>query len=306
MSGRLAIRHAVIGLYSLALCPSSGSPQGSRKPDNCKPDPSWLDGHSTIVEIGKDRYPKFHVESVFIEGVYDLSEQSRAEITEKVKENDPYGDPEFPRYLEENVKEALQDRGYYYAKVSAQSRVLSDGPLEENVSITFYVAKGPQYRLGSVQFVNGLVFSLSALREQIPLQDGDVFDLARLRLGIDNLTKLYESQGYINFTANPELQVDNAHQTISVRLELEEDKQFRVGKVQVYGLDQQFSVDDLRIVYKPGDIFNANLIKDFYEENLDALPDGLSPIENTHLIQDPRNDTVTIVFDVRACRAHPE
>jgi outer membrane protein insertion porin family len=302
MRGRLAIRLAIIGLSLSALCPSTTKAQSTKKSDDCLPDPSW-GSTSVTIKILKESYTKIRVEEVSFEGAYDLPEQSQAEITDRIKENGPYGDPEFASYLEEIVKEAFQDLGYYYAKVSAQSRVLSRDPLEEKVSITFFVAQGLQYRLGGVQFVHGLVFPPSELREQIPLQDGDVFDLAKLRVGIEALTKLHGSQGYINLTANPDLEVDIAHQTISVRLELEEDRQFRVGKVEVFGLDPQISLDDLRIVYKPGDVFNFNLLNDFYQENQDVLPPGLSPADNTYVKQDPRNNTVAIVFDVRDCHS---
>jgi len=281
---------------------------GAQSPENdasCPPDPSWPDRSSVILRRGKQSDRKIRVEAVSFESAHDLPERTQSEVREQIMET-PYDDPDYASYAAERVKEALQEQGYYYADVGAQSRILRRNQEEDKVSVTFYVAEGLQYRLGGVQFVNGLGFPPAELRAQIPLEDGDVFDLGKVRMGIDALAKLYGSIGYINFTAKPELQVNNAQQTISVRLELEEDKQFRVGTVQVYGLDPKISVDDLRIPYKPGDIINANLLGDFYRENQDVLPAGLSPRANTHLIQGPRSNTVTIVYDVRACRAHPE
>jgi outer membrane protein assembly factor BamA len=85
------------------------------------------------------------------------------------------------------------------------------------------------------------VFPPSELRNHIPLDDGDVFDLGRIRQGIVAVSRLYTSLGYTNFTASPDIRIDHNHQSVSVVFELNEDQQFRLGSVEVLGLDREAS-----------------------------------------------------------------
>ena len=51
------------------------------------------------------------------------------------------------------------------------------------------------------------------------------------------LNELYGEHGYIDITAEPMTDIDNEHQTISLKIDLVEEKQFHVGKIEVQGLD---------------------------------------------------------------------
>ncbi len=82
-------------------------------------------------------------------------------------------------------------------------------------------------------------------------------------------------------------------------LDLDEQKQFRVGKVEILGLEPT-TESILRSKLKPGDIFNYQVIDAFLKENKSALPPDASPkeIERHHDVQ---NGTVDLVFDFRTC-----
>jgi outer membrane protein assembly factor BamA len=198
----------------------------------------------------------------------------------------------------ETAKEVLQDNGYFLAKVSAQARVLSSDSAEERVSVSVRVAEGRQYRLEGIQFTAAHVFPPSELRNRVPLYDGDVFDLGKLRQGLEALRHLYGSQGYINFTASPDIKIDDDHQYISVAFTIDENKQYRVGSVELLGLGREVSDHALQIKLKPGDVFNPQFVEDFFDDNKSLLPAHVSRRENTEIKQDS-NGTVVIVFDVR-------
>jgi outer membrane protein assembly factor BamA len=75
----------------------------------------------------------------------------------------------------------------------------------------------------------------SELRKRVPLDARDVFDLGKIRQGLEGLKRLYDSLGYINLTASSDIKIDDDHQSISAVVELEEDRQFRVGSVKRAG-----------------------------------------------------------------------
>ena len=52
---------------------------------------------------------------------------------------------------------------------------------------------------------------------------------------------------------------------------------------------------------KPGDIFNNAFVEDLFKDNQPLLPSDASPWRNVNIKQNPRNETVAIVFDVRPC-----
>ena len=194
----------------------------------------------------------------------------------------------------------MQDYGYFKAAVRPQPHTLRSNPSGEQAWVTFYVTEGPQYRLGQIQFAKAHVLPVAELRKQIPLKDGDVFDLSKIREGIEALTKLYDAHGYINFVASPDIQIDEARQAISVVMQLDEGHQFSVGSVQILGLDQQVSDQALKLNMKPGMVFSHKLVEDFYKQNKAILPADAS-WEDVTITQHARTDTVAVQFDFRGC-----
>ena len=89
------------------------------------------------------------------------------------------------------------------------------------------------------------------------------------------MEKFYASYGYINFVETPVTEVDDATQRISLLMELDEGKQFRVGKVEVFGLEASKAAM-LTSALQTGDVFNRSLVDDFVEANMSAQPEGAS------------------------------
>jgi len=247
---------------------------------------------------------KAHLEDVTIEGAPDLQDSIKAGIDDRLKRWGSEINSEVVEALTEGVRDVLQNNGYLQAKVSTETSVLNADPADEHLSLTFRVSEGQEYRLAEIQFANAHVFPPWELRNQFPLHDGDVFNMAKIRDGLDASRRLYVSVGYINMVASPDLQVDNTSQRISVTLEVEEGEQYRVGSVEVLGLSPENS-DTLVIKLKPGDIFRQTLIEEFYKDNKSVVPGDASLWKNTEINQNNTNSTVAIVFDFRGCQEPP-
>lgn len=169
------------------------------------------------------------------------------------------------------------------AEVSAEARVTSSSPVLEHVVVRAHVSGGPRYTLSDIRLrnldsdENHLAFSAEELRALIPLHDGDVFSVGKVREGLDALRRYYGSHGYIDFVAAPETpKFDEMHQQIALVVSLQEGIQFRLGNIEVVGLDPPLE-KELRSKIKPGETLNLQLIIDFYRDHKSALRTRLCP-----------------------------
>jgi len=223
----------------------------------------------------------------------------RAEMEERLRRDAAGSDSRWVEALGESVKDVLQDNGYFRAEVSVEKIVLSSDADQDHASLDIHISEGKQYRLGDIQFNGAHVFPPWQLRNQIPLRDGAIFELDKLREGVRNLDRMYDLLGYINFTASPDVKIDEADQRASVTFEVDEDRRFTIGRVEVLGLPDA-ATNELKVRLKTGDPFNPELVDEFYRENRTVLPPNASK-ENTELTQNAQHNTVDVVFDFRFC-----
>ena len=205
---------------------------------------------------------------------------------------------------EVGLKNAWQNLGYFRVKVAAEASSLGVDSSTERFLVTAHVDEGLQYHLGELQFVSTAPgdmqpFPESQLRDAFPLHEGDLFNLDPIRKGIEALTKLYSSQGYIDFTATPEMKVDDKLQRISLVMYLDEQKQFRVGSTEILGLDHGVEAR-LRLIIRVGEVFNPQPAYDFLKENQSLLPPGVS-LDDLQARRNTKTGIVDVAFDARPC-----
>jgi outer membrane protein assembly factor BamA len=134
----------------------------------------------------------------------------------------------------ERSRYRLQREGYFKAEISvAESRQIS--AINGTIAVTLTVIEGQQFRLKRLTFSGSKAFPESQLREQFVIADGDVFDVERIRKGLDQLRVLYGSQGYINFTPVPNTDADDEARAIMLHIDCDEGKQYHFGKLRVVG-----------------------------------------------------------------------
>jgi outer membrane protein insertion porin family len=175
----------------------------------------------------------------------------------------------------ERVRGAYQDRGYF--------RVLVNQPKLENkdtgggwfripwiypnrrgraVDITIPVVEGDKYYLGEMTFQNSTVFrdQQAALRSLFQMKEGELFNVSRIRSGLEELRKLYGEFGYINFVASPETEVDDANHRIDMTFNFEEGKQFTVRRIEFSGnTTTRDKVIRRELLIQEGALFNSRL-----------------------------------------------
>ena len=127
------------------------------------------------------------------------------------------------------------------------------------------------------------------------MQEGDVFNVIKIRESLDAMKRRYGENGYINFVATPNTEVDDSTRRISLIFELDQGKQFRIATVDVHGLDPGREATLLSKLH-PGDFFRNSVVADAVL----SLAPGLSDEDlqkSFSLRKNEKSGTVTITVD---------
>jgi len=271
MRPRTTSRFVLPAVVCALLCPSLVSAQWLKKLEPCLPYPTLaqevhamneeVDRKMRITPETEQHPPRIVVDEVKFDAPTHLSDSARERLLSRLKQDEIH---DSPRWLDE-VREALlraawQDEGFFKADPTATAEILSADSTVKHVSITVHVNEGLQYRLGSIQFrVSGaddhLAFPPEQLKKLLALKEGDLFSADEIRKSLDALRHCYSTKGYIDFVASPLTEIDDGTRRISLIMELEQEKQFRLGKVEVFGQNPAL-VALFNSKFKSGDVFD--------------------------------------------------
>ena len=197
------------------------------------------------------------------------------------------------------LRSAWQDQGYFKIALTAHAQSIGGDSDYERFLVAVHVEnEGPQFHLGDLQFTGGTTIPEAELRQVFPLREGELFSVERVRAGLVVLTKLYSSHGYIDFTARSETEVDDNLHRISLVLHLDEQRQYRVGTLEIRGLDPSLE-SRLTSIIVPGEIINYQSIVAFFKENRSVLPSRR--LDNFQIRRNPKTGIVDLTFDPRSC-----
>ena len=213
----------------------------------------------------------------------------------------------------ERVRYFYQTKGYFKALVGDPKTQIHDTsgvrwyfPFKSSpgkaVDITIPVEEGQRYRLKNITFTgNKAVTSTQALRSQFKIKDGDIFDTEAIRKGLEALRKAYAALGYINFTPVPNTEADDEKRTITLRIDLDEGKQFYVRRIEFQGnTTTRDKVIRRELALEEGNVYNGNL----WELSLLRLNQlqyfqPLKPEQDSEIKQNVQDGTVDITLKVK-------
>ena len=314
MHGRVSFLVALIWASHAAILPPSSPAQTTNGHYRCAP----LGDSTDERESG---YPPIIIHDIKFDGDITLPNSDLDQFASHLKQEKWHANPESTLEIEEEAWGHWQDRGYFESQVSADPQVFSVDSAGEHVFLTFHVNEGPKCWLKEIKFRKGdisessafaivkthrkntarqaataayLTFPPEQLRKLIPLHDGDVFEIHGIREGLDAMKKLYSSYGYIEFVATPITELDEQHRVL-LTMELDEGKQFRIGKVETRGADPALD-NAVKSALPSGEVFD----NDHWTAALRSVSD-FSP-ERAEMRTDESAGTVDLIFDFRACR----
>jgi len=192
-------------------------------------------------QAAKPKPPRVIVDVISFENSAAIPESAQKLLTTAIRSHELEGYQGWVDELNETgLHGVLQDHGYFRAETTTKARIVSPYSNIEHVSLSVRVDLGLQYRLGSLQFRSvdperPIVFSADRLRELVPMREGDIFDTSKLRHGFENLRDFYDWSGYIDFSPVPNFDIDDEQKRINLTLELDQQKQYRVGQIEFLG-----------------------------------------------------------------------
>jgi outer membrane protein insertion porin family len=175
------------------------------------------------------------------------------------------------------VDNYMRSKGYLQAR-HGEPRVESVGPrrtgfpilplpflssTDEGLRVTVPIVEGRLYRLGEMKIEGNSIFSEEAIRGYIGLQKNDVANGEKIGKALyENLKKVYGSQGFIEYTAEPTPTFkDNPQKPdegiVDFVITIEEGKQFSLRRLEFIG--NTFTRDNVlrrEVLLNEGDIYN--------------------------------------------------
>ena len=126
--------------------------------------------------------------------------------------------------------------------------------------ITITVEENDQYRVGDVKVTGAKQFNEAIIKAVLGLVPGEIFNEERLRKSFENLKKLYGARGYINFTAVPVQDFDEAKKLVNLNISVDEDRQFYVNRIAFSGnTTTRDKVIRREVMVEEGQVFNSAL-----------------------------------------------
>jgi len=288
-----------IGVFSLPV-----RAQLPPRLERCLPYPTLADEIRDMTATGAEETVKAKatVDDVRIEGATYLPSRVQRQLTISILKTEFVGETDnWLSGLEEvGINGFLRNHGYFRATSRAKAELIGGDPTRKHYRVTIQLDAGPQYRLEKITFEGDKAFSEAELRPLIRLRDGEVFDVSRVREGIDAIYGNYGSKGFVDATPEPITEIDEAHRRISLTIKVDEQRQYRVGRFEILGLDQELE-SQLKSILKPGEIYNSKLVYDFFREHKAALPSDVWP-ESMRVNRDVRSGLLSGVFDFRTCQ----
>jgi outer membrane protein insertion porin family len=171
----------------------------------------------------------------------------------------------------ENIRELYRENGYFFALAKEPATKMVDTKRRwpfffwswghgKRVDMNIPVEEGDQYRLGKFTIRGNKLFKQEQLAPILQLKTGDVFNLSKVRKSIENYTKLYGGFGYINFTAEPDIEPDRKRKIINLALDFVEDKQFFVHRIEFSGNTKtRDKVIRRELMIDEGNVFSSTL-----------------------------------------------
>jgi outer membrane protein assembly factor BamA len=191
------------------------------------------------------------------------------------------------------------NQGYWTFSTDVEWKPTREEPGVLHVFLTIRVNEGQPRTLKEITFtfVGAPVMDERALRALIPLKDGETYNVSRFRAGEQAILRAYQERGFIDLTTNDETRSDDENQTVAIVMELNTGPLYRVGLIQVRGLDQKTEVI-LRSLLKPGSVANPKIVEDFYRDNKTLLPASATP-QQVEWLRGRDTATVNLNFDFR-------
>ncbi len=258
---------------------------------------------------------RIRIIGVEFQGESPLSDTLRTQLTKEIQQQERWVTPEESDSTWVNdavcpIRSALLNQGHFKASVEGTPYLVRALANENIYVLRVEIQSGKKYRLGKIRFTSAsdtpLVFTEAVLRQQVPLQEDQLFDTSKIRDGLEAIGKLYGSKGYIDATPEPDTTIDDESSLIDILIRVDEQQHYSIGRIEFLGLNTKTGYE-VKPPQKSGEVLNFTLWQSFFEDNKSHLPADASLQKNLEVRRNVKNATVDITFDFRPCQqAQPQ
>ena len=184
----------------------------------------------------------------------------------------------------ERIKEVLLNKGYFNVRVGQPAVELTED--KKWFSVTYHISEGEPFTVGEVGFRGHTVFEDSELRVGLKINQGEIFQRAKIRDEIARLTDLYGSKGYSFAEVVPSVNPNNEERTVTLIFSIKEGEMMRIRQINIYGNDKtRDNVIRREIRVDEQDVIDTASLKRSFQrlnnlnffETVEILPNQVAP-----------------------------
>jgi len=141
------------------------------------------------IELTFPSTPNFFIGLVSVEGAPARPTESQMVNASKLQLGELFTPQKIDAAIE-NIKQLLQENGYYRGTVSYQESRVQE---TQQVEVTFHVHPGEPARIGSIAIQGGGIYSPVQIQDIARLHPGDVVSASKISDALDRIRKSYQS-----------------------------------------------------------------------------------------------------------------
>lgn len=200
---------------------------------------------------------------------------------------------------EKDFLPVYQAEGYLKAGISAaETKVAHSDPEQTDVDVVFKIDPGEQYKLAGIRWTGNTIFPAEKLQPLIQLQPGEPANAVQLAQDLGEVKKLYGTRGYMDAAVDIGPVMDDSAQTVNYDLQVREGEQYKMGDVEIVGLDSK-TMYRLLDIWKlhGGDVYDSSYAQRFLKE---AAADGVPLMSwNVEIHETPNQKDKTVDVSLR-------
>lgn len=246
----------------------------------------------TKVKFQVDEGPKARIGEIEFDGNKVFSDGKLKRRMKDTKERgmfswitrkDDFEKEKFDKDME-RVQDLYYDNGYINARIDDPQIDLIEGK-KNRMRLTIPVDEGDQYRVGDIHFLKNTVLTEAVLLKNMELRKGQVFNRSLLREGLEENQKAYGDQGYIYASLNPVFQPDETTKIINLNIDVQENGQFFVNRIEFTG--NNYTRDKVirrELLLQEGELLRVNKFRDSLDRIyrlgfFDDIKPNITPVE---------------------------
>ncbi len=227
--------------------------------------------------------------------------------------NHEYSRQRLNQLVEQKLLPIYHARGYLKVSFSPpqpkpvqqpSAEAIQEGPRNQTiVDVVLAITPGQQYKLKNLKWSGNKEFPADTLQKMLHAQSGESANTVRLNRDLKEIQKLYGSRGFVVATIKVAASFDDAENTVTLVLQVNEGDRYHMGDLEFRGLDNSLTAK-LRDAWRlrPGDVYDASYLDQYLPEARKLLPPNFDWEVSPHVTANQRDKSVDVdlIYSVKA------